>query len=295
MKGIILAGGTGSRLHPTTQIYSKQLIMVYDKPMIYYPLSVLMLGGIKEILIISSKETLAFYQKMFKDGTHLGIKISYAFQDKPRGIADSFIVGESFIDNDSVTLILGDNIFYGKLDFLRDAINDNNGATIFGYYVSDPQRYGIVEFDNNGNVISLEEKPKNPKSNYAIVGLYVYNNEVIEIAKRIKPSARGELEITDVNIEYFKRGTLKVKGIGRGIAWLDTGTPDALLEASTFIGAIEKRQGLKVACIEEVAYMMNFISRQEFKDIIDKMPKSRYREYLLRIYRDKEIYEKYQG
>lgn len=292
-KGIILAGGAGTRLYPTSLVYSKQLSMLYDKPMIYYPLSILMLAGIKEILIISNETTIPFYKKLFGNGSHLGIKICYTVQDKPRGIADAFIVGEDFICNDSVTLILGDNIFYGKLDFLRNAINENEGAIIFGYQVSDPQRYGVVEFGNDGKVISLEEKPSKPKSNFAVVGLYIYNNEVVKYAKLLKPSERGELEITDLNIEYLKRNKLKVKLFGRGIAWLDTGTPGALLEASTFIGAIEKRQGLKIACIEEVAYMMKYINRETFKNVIDTIPKSSYKEYLLRIYNDIQLYKKY--
>ena len=264
MKGIILAGGAGSRLYPTSLAYSKQLVIIYDKPMIYYPLSVLMLAGIKEILIISDRKTIPFYKNLFSDGSHLGIKIEYAIQDMPKGLADAFIVGANFIGSDSVTMILGDNLFYGKLDFIREAIQSNNGATVFGYYVSDPKRYGVVEFDENKKAISIEEKPINPKSNYAIVGLYVYDNEVVEIAKNLKPSARGELEITDVNIEYLKSGKLNVELFGRGIAWLDTGTPQSLLEASTFIGAVENRQGLKVGCVEEIAYLKNFMAPRYF-------------------------------
>ena len=279
MKGIILAGGAGNRLYPTSQIYSKQLVMLYDKPMIYYPLSVLMLSGIREILIISNEQTIPFYKELFRDGDRLGLKIEYAIQEKPRGIAEAFIVGEDFIGNDQVTLILGDNIFYGKLDFIRRAISENQSATIFGYRVNDPERYGVVEFDNCGKAISLEEKPEKPKSNYAVVGLYVYDSQVVEIAKNLVPSARGELEITDVNREYLNLKNLKVEIFGRGIAWLDTGTPQALLEASTFIGAIENRQGLKIACLEEIAYMMNFISRMEFQKLIDEIPDSSYKEY----------------
>jgi glucose-1-phosphate thymidylyltransferase len=295
MKGIILAGGTGTRMYPISLCYSKQLVMIYDKPMIYYPLSTLMLSGIKEILIISDKETIPLYQRLFGDGNHLGLKIEYKVQNAPNGIAESFVIGKNFIGNDSVTLILGDNIFYGKLDFLREALNTNKGATIFGYYVTDPQRYGVVEFDNNGKVISLEEKPVHPKSNYAVVGLYVYNNDVIEISENLKPSKRGELEITDVNIEYFKRNQLDIKVIGRGIAWLDTGTPQALLDVSSFIGAIEKRQGLKVACIEEVAYMMNYINLNQLKEIINKLPNSDYRNYLETVEQNELIYKQYQA
>jgi len=295
MKGIILAGGAGTRMYPISLCYSKQLVMIYDKPMIYYPLSTLMLSGIREILIISDKETIPLYQRLFGDGNHLGLKIVYKVQNAPNGIAEAFIIGKDFMGNDSVTLILGDNIFYGKLDFLREALNTNKGATIFGYYVNDPQRYGVVEFNDNGKVISLEEKPVHPKSNYAVVGLYVYNNDVIEISENLKPSKRGELEITDVNIEYFKRNQLDIKVIGRGIAWLDTGTPQALLDVSSFIGAIEKRQGLKVACIEEVAYMMNYINLNQLKEIINKLPNSDYRNYLETVEQNELIYKQYQA
>ncbi|MBN2460705.1 MAG: glucose-1-phosphate thymidylyltransferase RfbA [Candidatus Cloacimonetes bacterium] len=294
MKGIILAGGSGSRLYPVSQAYSKQLIMIYDKPMIYYPFSVLMLAGIKEALIISNEETLPYYRKLFGDGSQLGMSISYALQEEPRGIADAFLVGENFIGKDSVTLILGDNIFYGKLDFIRKAIQGNEGGTVFGYYVNDPERYGVVEFNASGKVISIEEKPKRPKSNYAVVGLYIYDRTVSEKARSLQPSARGELEITDLNNLYLKEKRLKVELFGRGIAWLDTGTPRSLLEAATFIGAVENRQGLKIACIEEIAYMMNFIDRKMFKEIIDSMPLSSYREYLNKIYRDKQLYNRYQ-
>ena len=250
MKGIILAGGSGSRMYPISLCYSKQLVMIYYKPMIYYPLSTLMLSGIRDILIISNQDTIPLYQKLFNDGSQLGLNIQYKIQPEPKGIAEAFILGKDFIGNDRVTLILGDNIFYGKMDFIRQAIVNNNGATVFGYYVNDPQRYGVVEFDNEGNVVSLEEKPLKPNSNYAVVGLYVYNNSVVDYVKELKPSARGELEITDLNKIYLKENKLRVEIIGRGIAWLDTGTPQALLDVSTFIGAIEKRQGLKVACIE---------------------------------------------
>jgi glucose-1-phosphate thymidylyltransferase len=286
MKGIILAGGSGTRMYPVSRVYSKQLTLIYDKPLIYYPLSILMLGGIKDVLIISNSETIPHYQKLFEDGRHIGMNINYAVQSAPNGIAESFILGDSFIGNDSVTLILGDNIFYGTLDFLYNGIKNNEGATIFGYRVTDPERYGIVEFDNNGNVISIEEKPKNPKSNYAVPGLYVYNNDVVNISKNLKPSPRGELEITDVNIEYLKKKKLKVAKIGRGVAWLDTGTPVSLLQASNFFGVIEDRQGLKVACIEEVAYNMGFITYNQLEKAISNMPKSDYRNYLERINKD---------
>jgi glucose-1-phosphate thymidylyltransferase len=286
MKGIILAGGSGTRMYPVSRIYSKQLTLIYDKPLIYYPLSILMLGGIKDVLIISNSETIPLYQKLFEDGTHLGMHISYAVQSAPNGIAESFIIGEKFIGDDDVTLILGDNIFYGKLDYLYDAIENNTGATIFGYRVTDPERYGIVEFDKDGNAISIEEKPKNPKSNYAVPGLYVYNNEVVEISKNLKPSPRGELEITDVNVEYLRKKNLKVAKIGRGVAWLDTGTPVSLLQASNFFGVIEDRQGLKVACIEEIAYKMGFITFSNLEKVISNIPKSDYRDYLERIIKD---------
>lgn len=286
MKGIILAGGAGTRMYPVSKIYSKQLTLIYDKPLIYYPLSILMLGGIKDILIISNEETIPFYEKLFNDGSHLGISVNYAVQKAPRGIAEAFIVGEKFIGEDDVTLILGDNIFYGKLNFLYDAIENNNGATIFGYRVNDPTRYGIVEFDESGKVLSIEEKPDKPKSNYAVPGLYVYNNEVVDISKNLKPSARGELEITDVNTEYLKRGKLNAQPIGRGVAWLDTGTPASLLLASNFIGAIDDRQGLKVACIEEIAYNKKYISKNQLEKVISEMPNSLYREYLEKFLND---------
>ncbi|HSD63894.1 MAG TPA: glucose-1-phosphate thymidylyltransferase RfbA [Ignavibacteriaceae bacterium] len=283
MKGIILAGGSGSRLYPITKIYSKQLALLYDKPLIYYPLSILMLGGIREILVISNRETIPLYRQLFEDGSQIGLKIDYAIQEEPRGIAEAFIIGENFIGNDSVSLILGDNIFYGYLDFWYQALSKHtDGATIFGYRVNDPERYGIVEFDVNGNALSIEEKPKNPKSDYAVPGLYIFDNEVMNISKNLRPSARGELEITDVNNTYLRKGKLKVEKIGRGIAWLDTGNPTALLQASNFFGIIEERQGQKVACIEEIAYKMKFINRDEFQKLIDSMPKSLYREYLER-------------
>lgn len=285
-KGIILAGGSGSRLYPITKVYSKQLALIYDKPLIYYPLSILMLGGIKDILIISNKETIPLYQQLFDNGNQVGLNISYKVQNAPNGIAEAFILGEEFIGNDNVTLILGDNIFYGDLSFFYDALKRENGATIFGYQVNDPQRYGIVEFDKDGKAISIEEKPLHPKSNYAVPGLYIYDNQVIEISKNLKPSARGELEITDVNRTYLERGQLYVEKIGRGIAWLDTGTPEALLQASNFFGVIEDRQGLKVACIEEIAFNKGFITKQQFEKLVDSIPKSLYRSYLEKILRE---------
>lgn len=289
MKGIILAGGAGSRLYPITKIYSKQLTVIYDKPLIYYPLSVLMLSGIKDILIISNEETIPQYNKLFGNGAELGMNLSYAVQAAPNGIAESFIIGEEFIGSDGVTLILGDNIFFGEIEFIYNAVKANtSGATIFGYRVTDPERYGIVEFNKEGKAISIEEKPKQPKSNFAVPGLYIYDNEVVNISKNLKPSARGELEITDVNIEYLKKNQLKVEKIGRGIAWLDTGTPEALLQASSFFGAIEERQGLKVACIEEIAFYKKFIDKKQFRTVIDGLPKSMYRDYLERVYSEIE-------
>jgi glucose-1-phosphate thymidylyltransferase len=283
VKGIILAGGLGSRLYPITQVYSKQLATIYDKPLIYYPLSILMLGGIKEVLIISNEETIPLYKKLFGDGSQIGMKFDYVVQPAPNGIAEAFILGEKFIGSDLVCLILGDNIFYGSLDFFYRALKIEKGATIFGYQVNDPERYGIVEFDKTGKVISIEEKPAKPKSHYAVPGLYVYDNRVIEISKNLKPSGRGELEITDVNRAYLDLGELRVEKIGRGVAWLDTGTPEALLAASNFFGVIEDRQGLKVACIEEIAYYKGFINKEQFVKLVNSIPKSLYREYLERI------------
>ncbi|MBN2789803.1 MAG: glucose-1-phosphate thymidylyltransferase RfbA [Candidatus Delongbacteria bacterium] len=279
-KGIILAGGAGTRMYPMTQLYSKQLISVYDKPMIYYPMSTLILSGIKEVLIISNKETIPYYEKLFKDGSHLGMKIEYAVQDAPKGIAEAFIIGEEFIGDDQVCLILGDNIFYGYLNFVRDAINNNNGATVFGYYVKDPKRYGVVEFDDNGKAISIEEKPEKPRSKYAVPGLYVFDSTSPERSRNITPSARGEVEITDLIRSYLIEDDLKVARIGRGIAWLDSGTPESLLDASTFIASIEQRQGLKIGCIEEAAYQMRFIDEEGMKKIIYDLPESYYRDYL---------------
>ncbi|MGB5530027.1 MAG: glucose-1-phosphate thymidylyltransferase RfbA [Ignavibacteriaceae bacterium] len=283
MKGIILAGGLGSRLYPITQVYSKQLALIYDKPLIYYPLSILMLGGIRDILIISNTETIPLYKKLFGDGSQLGMKFDFVVQPEPRGIAEAFILGEKFIGSDRVCLILGDNIFYGYLDFFYNALKIEKGATIFGYQVTDPERYGIVEFDKSGKVISIEEKPLKPKSHYAIPGLYVFDNRVIEISKNLKPSKRGELEITDGIRAYLDLGELRVEKIGRGVAWLDTGTPEALLAASNFFGVIEDRQGLKVACIEEIAYNRGFINKEQFAGLINCIPKSLYREYLEKI------------
>lgn len=286
MKGIILAGGSGSRLYPITKVYSKQLTLIYDKPLIYYPLSILMLGGIKDILIISNEETIPLYKQLFNSGSQLGLNIQYKVQREPNGIAEAFILGEDFIGDDNVTLILGDNIFYGYLEFFYDSLKLNEGAVIFGYKVNDPQRYGIVEFDQKGKALSIEEKPQKPKSDFAVPGLYIYDNNVIEISKSLKPSSRGELEITDVNKKYLEKGLLKVERIGRGVAWLDTGTPEALLQASNFFGVIEDRQGLKVACIEEIAYHKGFITKVQFKNLVDSIPNSMYKDYLEKIYRE---------
>ena len=286
IKGIILAGGSGSRLYPITKVYSKQLALIYDKPLIYYPLSILMLGGIRDVLIISNEETIPLYKQLFNSGSSIGMNINYAVQPAPNGIAEAFIIGEDFIGNDDVCLVLGDNIFYGDLSFFYNGLKKNTGATIFGYQVNDPERYGIVEFDKNGKAISIEEKPKNPKSHYAVPGLYIFNNKVIEISKNLKPSARGELEITDVNKTYLNNGELSVEKIGRGIAWLDTGTPEALLQASNFFGVIEDRQGLKVACIEEIAFTKGFINKDQFEQLVNSIPKSLYRNYLERILKE---------
>jgi glucose-1-phosphate thymidylyltransferase len=283
MKGIILAGGSGSRLYPITKVYSKQLTLIYDKPLIYYPLSILMLGGIREILIISDEETIPLYEKLFGDGSQVGLSIEYVVQAAPNGIAEAFILGEKFIGDESVTLILGDNIFYGDLNFFYNALERQKGATIFGYQVNDPERYGIVEFDENGKAVSIEEKPAKPKSHFAVPGLYIFDNNVVDISKKLKPSARGELEITDVNKQYMEMDELYVERIGRGVAWLDTGTPEALLQASNFFGVIEDRQGLKVACIEEIALFKEFINKQQFEELVDTIPNSLYREYLDKI------------
>ena len=287
MKGIILAGGSGTRLYPITQGVSKQLTPIYDKPMIYYPLSVLMLSGITEVLVISTPEDLPQFEKLLGNGSHIGMKFSYIEQPSPDGLAQAFILGEDFIGDDDVCLVLGDNIFYGHglTTMLANSIanvTDDKKATVFGYFVKDPERYGVAEFDNDGNVLSLEEKPDVPKSHYAVVGLYFYPNNVIEIAKQIKPSERGELEITTVNQKYLEQGELKVELMGRGYAWLDTGTHESLLEASNFIQTIENRQGLKVACIEEIAYEMGYISKEKLVELAQPLKKNQYGQYLIR-------------
>ena len=285
MKGIILAGGAGTRLYPCTISSCKQLLTVYDKPMIYYPLSVLMVAGIKDILIISTPLDTPLFESILGDGKRLGINLSYEIQHKPGGIAQAFIVGEEFIGTDRVCLILGDNLFYGSgmPELLKKAGDLNEGAVVFGYWVKDPERYGVIEFNEEGVALDIEEKPKKPKSNYAVPGLYFYDNRVVDIAKNTEPSARGELEITDVNNDYLQRGQLKVEIMGRGFAWLDTGTPESLLDAANFIAIIEKRQGLKISCIEEVAYRMGFINKEMLKKNIDELPNSYYKEYLVSI------------
>jgi glucose-1-phosphate thymidylyltransferase len=287
MKGIILAGGSGTRLYPITKGVSKQLLPVYDKPMIYYPLSVLMLAGIQEILIISTPEDLPNFEKLLGDGSEIGLQLSYKEQPSPDGLAQAFIIGEEFIGNDDVCLVLGDNIFYGYgfSGILQNAKKnlEEGKSTVFGYYVNDPERYGVASFDNKGVVTSIEEKPENPKSNYAVVGLYFYTNDVVQIAKTIKPSDRGELEITSINQEYLKQQNLKVELLGRGFAWLDTGTHDSLMEAGQFIETIEKRQGLKVACLEEIAYRMGYINKEQLKKIAEPLKKSGYGQYLLKL------------
>jgi glucose-1-phosphate thymidylyltransferase len=279
-KAILLAGGAGSRLFPITKIVCKQLLPVYDKPMICYPLATLMLGGLREILIISTPKDVPMFREYLGDGAQLGIRLEYAVQPEPKGIAEAFLIGAKFIDGSGAALILGDNIFYGKLDFFREALAIERGAYIFGYQVRDPQRYGVVEFGPDGRAISLEEKPRTPKSHFAIPGLYVYDDRVVEFCRTLHPSGRGELEITDLNLLYMKRGELHVKLLSRGMAWLDTGTQTSLLEAANYIATIEHRQGLKVACLEEVAFRAGFISQSELSAMIDRLPKGEYRDYL---------------
>jgi len=279
-KGIVLAGGAGSRLYPLTLVASKQLQPVYDKPMIYYPLATLMMAGINDILIISTPHDTPRFEALLGDGSRFGISLTYAVQPEPKGIAQAFLVGEEFIDNEPVCLILGDNIFYGKMGMDKVVASFDGGARVFGYPVHDPERYGVVEFDKNGTVLSIEEKPVKPKSHYAVPGLYLYDKNVVEITRNMKPSARGELEITDVNLEYLRRGELQVEKLGRGVAWLDTGTHTSLLEASHFIGTLEARQGLKIACLEEIAFRKGFIDADGLQKVIDDTPKSTYRQYL---------------
>ena len=285
MKGIILAGGSGTRLYPLTKAVSKQIMPVYDKPMIYYPLSTLMLAGIREILIISTPRDLPAFQELFGTGEQLGLSMSYAVQEQPRGLADAFLIGAEFIGSDSVALVLGDNIFYGQSfsRVLRQAAQREKGATIFGYFVRDPREYGVVEFDENGRAISIEEKPEHPKSNSAVPGLYFYDNDVVEIARNVKPSARGEIEITSINNEYLRRGMLMVETLGRGFAWLDTGNHDALLDASDFVAAVQKRQGMYISCIEEIAFRRGFIDREQLLRLAEPLMKTNYGKYLVEV------------
>jgi glucose-1-phosphate thymidylyltransferase len=290
MKGIILAGGSATRLYPVTRVVSKQLLPVYDKPMIYYPLSVLMLAGIREILLISTPEDLPLFKKLLGDGSQLGLSFSYEEQPRPEGLAQAFIIGKSFIGKDPVCLILGDNIFYGHslTNILKRAVQHRKGGLIFGYLVKDPERYGVVEFDQNGNVLGIEEKPEKPKSNYAVPGLYIYDNNVLDIATNLKPSARGELEITDINLEYLRRGMLKVELLGRGFAWLDTGTQEALQQAASYVQAIQERQGLKISCIEEIAYNLGYIGKEELANLAADMMKNEYGRYLMELITEEE-------
>lgn len=285
MKGIILAGGSGTRLYPLTKAISKQIMPVYDKPMIYYPLSTLMLAGIREVLIISTPRDLPVFRELLEDGSQLGMHLEYAVQDTPRGLADAFIIGADFIGQDSAALVLGDNIFYGQSfsKVLREAAARKQGATIFGYYVRDPREYGVVEFDQEGKAISIEEKPEKPKSNYAVPGLYFYDNDVVEIAKNVKPSARGEIEITSINNEYLRRGSLYVETLGRGFAWLDTGNHDSLLDAADFVSAFQKRQGLYISCIEEIAYKRGFITKEQLLALAQPLMKTDYGKYMVEV------------
>ncbi len=285
-KGIILAGGAGTRLYPLTLVSSKQLQPIYDKPMIYYPLSTLMRAGIRDILIISTPQDIPRFEALLGDGDRWGIKLTYAVQPEPKGIAQAFLIGEEFIDSQPVCLILGDNLFYGRMELTRIVDEFTSGARVFGYQVTDPERYGVVEFDMTGRAVGIEEKPQNPKSSYAVPGLYLYDSKVVEMTKALNPSARGELEITDLNIAYLQRGELMVECLERGIAWLDTGTHMSLLEASHFIGTLEARQGLKIACLEEVAYRKGFIDKEKFESVIRQTPKSGYREYLERVFHE---------
>lgn len=285
MKGIILAGGSGTRLYPLTKAISKQIMPVYDKPMIYYPLSTLMLAGIRDILIISTPRDLPVFQELFGTGEQLGLRMEYAVQEYPRGLADAFIIGADFIGDDNVALVLGDNIFYGQSfsKVLREVACREKGATIFGYYVRNPREYGVVEFDENGMALSIEEKPEHPKSNYAVPGLYFYDNDVVEIAKNVKPSARGEIEITSINNEYLRRGTLRVETLGRGFAWLDTGNHDSLLDAADFVAAFQKRQGLYISCIEEIAYKRGFITKEQLLKLAEPLMKTAYGQYMVEV------------
>ena len=285
MKGIILAGGSGTRLYPLTKAISKQMMPIYDKPMIYYPLSILMLAGIRDILIISTPRDLPAFQELFGTGQQLGLRMEYAVQEYPRGLADAFIIGADFIGTDSVALVLGDNIFYGQSfsKVLKEVAARESGATIFGYYVRDPREYGVVEFDENGMALSIEEKPEKPKSNYAVPGLYFYDNDVVEIAKNVKPSARVEIEITSINNEYLRRGTLRVETLGRGFAWLDTGNHDALLDAADFVAAFQKRQGLFISCIEEIAYKRGFITKEQLLELAKPLMKTAYGQYMVEV------------